>query len=316
MITTHHPEGSTMNIEYANTIPLREILSKLKIALRFTDEHILMYSSPFSEEDCEHLVVNTETNTWWDEALKRGGKPICLVMEWLRNAKQKHTAADALRWMQKQLGYRTLELPSDMLRLWEEDSNYIVTDVSYIASGFLIAYLEDVRAIPVSTALPFVKEVVVVNKKTGNELKALAVENEDGGFTIRNLYIKGNVRPDDITFVRGKVVKPETVHIFKDMFDYLSAVHYNKDQPFHGDTIILNSVNNVPKSSAYIRHYGYRKCYTWLDNSAEGNRLTGIYNKFLRSEPNLTHYKMNKLYEGFKDVNAWLVDLTSTKSGE
>lgn len=286
---------------------MREILHKLNIALLSTDEHLLMYSSPFSDQDHDHLIVNTETNTWWDEALKRGGKPICIVMECLRNSGQRHGAADALRWMRKEVGYRMLELPSDMEQHTGEDDKYLLKEVSYISSGFLTAYLEDVRAIPLDVAMPLIKEVTILNQKTGKEFKALGLENEEGGCAIRNPFMKGNAKPNNITFLRGKKTKPETVHIFKDMFDYLSAVKHNRNKPLHGDSIILNSMANVPNSSAYIRNYGYRNCYTWFDNTIAGNRLTGIYHRFLRTEPDLTHYKMNRLYEGYKDVNSWLV---------
>ncbi len=295
---------------------MREILNKLNIAFLSTDEHLLMYSSPFSDQSHDHLVVNTETNTWWDETLKRGGRPIDIVVEFLRTSGQRHTAVDALRWIRTEVGYRTLELPADMKHHYSEDKKYLLKEVSYISSGFLIAYLEDVRAIPVRTAMPLIKEVTVLNQKTGKEFKALGLENEDGGFAIRNPFMKGHAKPDNITFLRGKVPKPETVHIFKDMFDYLSAVEHNRGNHFHGDTIVLNSLANIPKSSAYIRNYGYRKCYTWFDNTVEGNRLTAIFHRFLKTEPDLTHYKMNKLYEGYKDVNAWLAGRSSLGKGE
>lgn len=306
-LTRPYPEGFLMNIDYANTIPLREILDKMGLSPISAEDHILVYQSPFNQCADAILKVNTQNNTWYETTLQIRGNVLSLVNRQLAYENKNNTPSDCLRWIKNTVGYVVLQTPKGLAEYYEMDARYLVKDASYISSGFLIAYLEDVRRIPLHFAVPLLKEVTIFNQKCGKEFKALGIENEDGGFAIRNPYIKGNTSPQSISFIRGTDPKPVTIHLFKDVMDYLSAIAHNGGKKFRGDTIILNATTNIPKSSGYIRNYGYEKAVTWFDNTGEGRVITHHYRTFFKSEPGIRHLMMNGLYKEHKDVNAWWV---------
>lgn len=295
-----------MNIEYANTIPLREILSKFHFQPIRAEGHILVFHSPFAMDRTAILTVNTRTNKWFDEFTNRKGDGITLVRLLLKGQGKPHNHSDALRWIKKTVGYIRLMLPSGITDYSKADSDITIRSVEHISTGFLIRYLEDVRKIPFDIARFVLKEVTFTKGTSRKELKAIGVINEDGGVALRSQYLKAHSNPGNITFIRGEH-KPNCIHIFKDVFDYLSAVTKAGGKKPHGDTIILNSLHYMKLADAYISKYGYQEAYTWLDNNAEGFKATKAFRQFFKSEPDLRHIPMNALYHQFKDVNEWLI---------
>jgi len=74
-----------------------------------------------------------------------------------------------------------------------------------------------------------------------------------------------------------------------------------------GDSIILNSVGLLKQAEPYIRGYGYRTLYSWMDNDPAGEKTTRLLDEFVKAEEGLVHVPMNKIYAPFKDVNEWHV---------
>jgi hypothetical protein len=299
-----------MNIEYANTIPVREILNKFHFQPLKTNEHILVFQSPFGRQETDFLTVNTKTNKWFDEVTKRKGDGITLVRLLLKELGKIHAQSDALNWIKRNIGYIRLMLPNGLVDHYKADSDIIVRSVEHISAGFLIRYLEDIRKIPFDTARFLLKEVTFAKGSSRKELKAIGLVNEDGGVALRSEYFKAHSVPRNITFIRGKDFKPNCIHIFKDVFDYLSATVKACGKPPHGDVIILNSLQCMKQADAYISKYGYLTAYTWLDNSVEGFKATKAFRQFFKSEHDLRHIPMNSLYREFKDVNEWLIATT------
>lgn len=62
----------------------------------------------------------------------------------------------------------------------------------------------------------------------------------------------------------------------------------------------------MKEATGYIRGFGYRTAYTWLDNDNAGKKATQVFSEFLTAE-HITHVAMNLRYAPFKDVNAWHV---------
>jgi hypothetical protein len=184
----------------------------------------------------------------------------------------------------------------------ETDKTLTRKSVGAIKHKALIHYLEN-RGIDAALAKRHLKQVTVTNKKTQSDFYALGLQNEENGYELRNPNFKGCVGKKHITFIRGTVPKPDGIHLFEGMTDYLTFLTIKKTHEY--DVIILNSLACLNKATPYIKGYGYKKAYTWLDNDLSGHKATEALAAFFKTEDNLIHKPMNDVYRPHKDVNAW-----------
>jgi hypothetical protein len=275
-----------MNIEYAQTIPLRAILDKAGIqATGQEPDGTLLYVSPFS--DSATLQVNETDNTWQDAHTQRGGGSYEFVEALLQHQKERCSKVDVLHWFKFNIGYppllRFLDLPPDTAadHLYKR-----ICKVGLQESG-LIRYAMS-RGIAFPVAKELFKQIYVLNKATGKEFVALGFKNEDGGFTLYNGHVEASLSPIAVRFIRGKEHKPDTIHIFKDVFAYSDAIRARSYKPFKGDCIILNTWGCVDNAATYIRGYGYEVLRTWFDNSTAGQQAAQAFRWLCTTEENLT----------------------------
>ena len=168
----------------------------------------------------------------------------------------------------------------------------------------LVAYLQE-RGIPAHIAKANCKEAhYSVN---GKSYFAVAFENVNNGWELRNKYFKGCRGRKDISYLPWTRDGPSTeCAVFEGFIDYLSAL--TLDIIREADAIILNSVVNVNKVVPYLRKYTVINCY--LDNDNAGKtalaELTAIYvsNVIDRST----------LYSEFNDLNDFLINQSFTKN--
>lgn len=276
-----------MNIEYAQSIPLRAILDKAGIqAAGQAPAGTWLYVSPFSGSGS--LQVNETDNTWQDAHTQRGGGSYELVAALLEQRKEHCAAVNVLKWLKFNIGYpplsRFLDLPPDTTadHLFKR-----ICKVKLQEAGLIRYAMSRGVAFPVAREL--FKQIYVLNKATGNEFVALGFKNEDGGFMIYNAHIEACLSPAAITFIRGTENKPDTVHIFKDVFAYHAAVSARSGKLFKGDCIILNTWGCMDNAAAYIRGYGYEVLRTWFDNSSTGQQATQAFRWLCATEEKLTH---------------------------
>jgi hypothetical protein len=185
-----------------------------------------------------------------------------------------------------------------------ESPNWYVKKSKPLVHKALIQYLES-RGIGFELGKQYLEEVHVANSEIQKGYFALGFQNEDGGYEVRNQYFKGSVSPKTLTFIRGSKPKPESIHMFEGYIDFLSAVSQLKNKKLTGDSIVLNSLSSLQSAWPYIKNYGYRTLYSWLDNDPSGKRATNILSEFVDSEDGLIHVPMNRVYQSHKDVNAW-----------
>lgn len=294
-----------MNIDYANTIPLRTVFDKLGLHPIEQSETGLVYLSPFCPLGTATLTVHVPSNQWIDSVDKTRGNVITLVCRYLQLKGQLSRVEDALKWLKDTIGYVVLNCPEHVPDFSKSDRKYQYEDHGAITSSELIRYLEQERGIPLDYAGFLLKEVQLRNRETGKRFAALGFLNDEGGLYIRSPHLKAQLRTVYITFIRGQTVKPVGIHVFKDVMDYLSMVTRRHGKPFDDDVIILNHLSTMRLSSAFTRSYGYSTLYTWLDNTDTGREASRNYTAFCKTEPGLTHRAMNRHYAGYKDVNDW-----------
>lgn len=304
-IVLHEPTltfGVNMNIEQAKRIPLGDILHILGFKPSQQKNYESWYLSPFRNEKTASLHVRENLNIWYDFGLGKGGDSIDLVRLYLQTQGEGHTIPDALRWMKNMLGYAPRIQPIAFAEKPTSQPKLSIHTKGRIEHVGLIHYLKG-RGIPLSLAQRHFEQATLLNSDSGKTFFALVFRNEIGGYEIRNKFFKGSLGKKYIGFIRGRIPKPEGIHIFEGIMDYLSAVQSEKDWTFDDDSLILNSVAILEKATGYIRDYGYRFAYTWLDNDEAGKMATASLAKFFATQENLTHKPMNHLYAPHKDVN-------------
>lgn len=295
-----------MNIEHAKTIPMSEILHKIGFEPTKKRANDLWFLSPLRTEKNASFHVNIKRNIWFDFGDNIGGDTVAFVCCYLKSKDENHTVADALRWLKNMTGYIPTISPDHVPDYTQEDNLLVLKKVIPLKHPLLIKYLKS-RGIPQHIGKKYLSEVKLLNKNTNNQFFALGFKNEDEGYELRNQFFKGCVKPKTITFIRGKVTKPEGVHLFEGFMDYLSVITRRKGKPFDDDAIIMNSLSCMKDASAYIKNYGYRFAYTWLDNDVAGTKARKAFAEFFRTEENLEHRPMEQVFAPYKDVNEWHV---------
>ncbi|SFF14806.1 toprim domain-containing protein [Spirosoma endophyticum] len=293
-----------MDIDQAKAIPIAEILSKLNIQPRKSNPDKLLYLSPIRQEKTPSFWVYTKTNRWHDFGDGSGGDLVDLVQAYLKFTREEHRISDALRWI-KNMGGTVYEFtPVPVSQSTEAETSLVLKTSKPIQHLGLIHYLEK-RGIPLDIARRHLKEIHVRNQRTKKSFLALGFPNEEGGHELRNPFFKGCLGTKAISFVRGTEPKPVAIHLFEGFMDYLSAVSQLKGKSFTGDVIILNSLSCLKQITPYIQNYGYRIAYTWLDNDKAGEKATMSLAEFFKTQQDLVHKRMNRIYAPHKDVNAW-----------
>jgi hypothetical protein len=294
-----------MDKEHAKSIPISEILGKLNIKPKLTSNNKALYLSPFRKERTPSFWVYLKENRWYDYGAARGGDLIDLVQWYLEVSKEAHQMPDAIRWIRNMAGtdYPTLRLP-EFISHDEYKPRLILKSKKPIEHPGLIQYLRK-RGIELKFGRRLFQELHVHNTETKKNFFALGFRNEDGGYELRNPFFKGTLKPKAITFIRGRKPKPDGIHLFEGSLDYASAVHDLPGQEFDDDTIILNSIALMNQAFPYIKNYGYKTAYTWMDNDDAGRKAVILLSTFFQTESDIRHIKMNRMYAPHKDVNAW-----------
>lgn len=301
-----------MKIAYANTIPLRKILFKIGLKPEKKVGNKLLYPSPFDIEKSATLSVDLDTNTWFDDFLNFGGNVIEFLSFYLQKKDEAGTQADALRWL-KNIFQAPPKIVTDFAEDFSEaDAYYELRSILPVMHPGLLRYLDE-RKIDRRYAVEYLREVRVFNRKTKKVFRALALRNEDGGFAVRNPCRKANIGAIAIKFIRGQIPKPDAIHIFKDIFDYLSTLSARKGHLFDDDVIVLSSYHALNDASAYIRNYGYKTAYLWLDNTPQGVKATRALTTAISREDGLVCKRMNSLYADYKCPNDWWIAKCSSK---
>ncbi|RYC66965.1 toprim domain-containing protein [Spirosoma sordidisoli] len=294
-----------MNIDQAKTIPIADILGQLNIQPRKTSPDKLLYLSPIRKEKTPSFWVYLKPNRWHDYGIGQGGDPVDLICAYLRYIREDHTVVDALRWITNMHNTPYAFAPVYIDAPAEEDDHCLsLKKVGPIEHVGLVHYVHK-RGIPTPVANMHLKQVHVRNKRTGKSFFALGFDNEEGGYELRNPFFKGSLGRKSVSFIRGTDPQANGIHIFEGAIDYLSAVAQLKGERFKGDTIVLNSLSCLKQLLPYVHNYGYRTAYTWLDNDTAGKTATRTLGEFFKTQVDLTHKCMNRLYAPHKDVNAW-----------
>lgn len=285
-------------IKEIKSIPLASFLSRLGHEPTARKGTRLWYKSPLRQEQTPSFKVKTTLNYWYDFGLGRGGNIIDLATELYQSTD--------LRYLMRCIAdnYPVPSAPTVASSLAPRHSapgmeRYEVVPLEHRA---LVAYLQE-RCIPAHIAKANCKEAHY--SVSGKPYFAVAFENVNNGWELRNRYFKGCRGSKDISYLPWSRDGPSIeCAVFEGFIDYLSAL--TLDIIRGADAIILNSVVNVNKAVPYLKDYNAINCY--LDNDNAGQtalaELTAVYGS--------TVIDRSTLYSEFNDLNDFLVNQSST----
>lgn len=294
-----------MNIEQAKAIPISVILDKLNIKPQRTNGHKQLYFSPFRNEKTPSFWVDSKKNLWTDygDMDWKGGDSVHLVRAYLFYQNMDYQVADALRWLRNMTGFIPVIQPVEDVEVLPKENNLELRYTGKITKDFLFKYGVS-RGIPPAVLTQYFQQTIVFNKQTGLSFHTLSMRNDMKGYELRNEKFKGCLGRKYITFIRGTQPKPDGINVFEGAFDFVSVITQRNGKPLPNDSMILHSLSNLKKASAYIRNYGYKECMTWMDNDQSGLSAVKSWEAFCKTEENLLHIPMNDQYAPYKDVNA------------
>lgn len=185
------------------------------------------------------------------------------------------------------------------------EQDITMTKIQAVSDEGLIDYMAGL-SIPAHTTKKYLKELTLYNRKAKKHFVTLGMLNEDEGYELRSLYISDCSFGDrDVSFIRGRQIKPDHLHVFPDRDDFLAVVAREKGQQLEGDAIVLHSLDLLHKVPPYLYQYEYKNLYSWMENNHDGRRAKNKLNLFCAVEHGLQHRAMNRLYSNYKNANHW-----------
>jgi hypothetical protein len=285
-----------LSCERARAFPIERALAKLGHFPTRTNDKEAWFLSPFRSETQASFKVSKTLNRWYDHGEGIGGNVIDLIC-----SITKGTVKEALKFLeQDQTSFYFQQRP--VLKEDIRDSIQIL-HARPIRHYGLLKYLFE-RKISISTASAICMEVHYLNK--GRKYFAIGLKNGSGGWELRNKYFKNCSSPKDITHINNG---NEKLIITEGMFDLLSIWEGTRYLKLEYDFLVLNSTGFVKKAMNVIE--GYNQIDLYLDNDSTGKVTT---RKLIASSNNCVD--KSSLYQGFKDMNEWLICNTRKGLGQ
>ena len=287
-------------IKEIKSIPLASFLSRLGHKPTARKGTRLWYKSPLRQEHTPSFKVETALNCWYDFGLGRGGNIIDLAAELY----QSNDLCYLMRCIADSYPVPSVPTVASSFAPRHSAPSMERFEVVSLEHRALVAYLQE-RGIPAHIAKANCKEAHY--SFNGKPYFAVAFENVNNGWELRNRYFKGCRGRKDISYLPWARDGPSTeCAVFEGFIDYLSALTLGIISG--ADAIILNSVVNVNKVMSYLKDYITINCY--LDNDTAGRtaltELTAIYGS--------TVIDRSILYSEFNDLNEYLTNQSFTKN--
>ena len=255
------------------------------------------YFSPFRKERTASFKINRSMNVFYDHGSGKGGNIIDFGTLY-----HKVNVAALLQILAEQFVIQPGD--NNHIPLFKTESNsktsgkesrVVITDERKLTDKRLLDYLQR-RSIDQDIACEFCREVEfkILDKKQ----IAIGFTNDKGGYELRNSYFKGSSSPKSPSFFdNNKTI----VTVFEGFFNFLSYLTIEQDNPYAATNyLVLNSLSFFQKSRE--RMESHLQINLQLDRDQAGTRCTIVA---LKSHP--AYSDESNFYEGYKDLNEWLI---------
>ena len=276
-----------LSCERARAFPIERALAKLGHFPTRTNDKEAWFLSPLRLETQASFKVSKRLNRWYDHGEGIGGNVIDLICRI-----QHCTVSEALRIIGDD--QTSFSFQQRTLNGIQKDRGLKVIHARPIRHCALVKYLSE-RRISVATASSICKEVHYLIRD--RRYFAIGLENDSGGWELRNRYYKNCSSPKDSTHIKKGNKK---LIVTEGMFDLLSLLEQNSRLPSESDFLVLNSTAFVKRMNTEIS--AYTDIQLFLDRDRTGIEMTAL---LLEKYPN--SIDMSFHYEGFKDMNEWIV---------
>ncbi len=242
------------------------------------------FLSPLRSETQASFNVSLNKNLWYDFGTGKGGNVIDLVILLVNCSFQ-----DALNFLSDNTISFSFcpEIPDTKKDI---DEIIGIVQVQSISHPALCGYLRS-RGISLAVGNAYCKEIRY--KLKGKEFFSLGLQNNLGGWELRNKYFKGSCSPKSFTHLKNGYKK---LLVTEGLFDFLSLTVLENKLVNTSDVIILNSLAFLAQIQTHFPEY--HQVLLYLDNDLAGDIATG---ELLTRFDNVTD-KRNS-YKNFKDLN-------------
>ena len=270
----------------ARKVEIQKVLQDLKVLPERSTPKGFWYLSPLRKETRPSFFVSKLKNLWYDFGIGQGGNVIDLVV----NLK-KCSPWEALHFLS---GYSSFFFNPQDSAASTKEKEIQVLEVKEIQHPALAEYLKS-RGIPLMVARRCCQEIWYSYK--GKNYFSIGLQNEAGGWEMRNKFFKNSAAPKSFSFISHK---SRNLLIFEGMFDFLSLAVLKESNVASSDCLILNSLAFLDKSFLLLNNYD--KVYTYLDNDSAGKEANKRLIKNCKTINNCSSF-----YEDHKDLNEKLV---------
>lgn len=275
-----------MSIEEIKRISIREYLGARGIKPKYERDDRAMYLSPFRQEHNASFSVNHDKNVWYDHGTGEGGSIIDLV-----NRLENCTVSEAISRLEQNISLPYIEkrLPA------AENRRIEIRSVEPLNHPALLGYLHE-RNIDLNAARKYCNEVRYAID--GKEYFAIGFKNDAGGWELRNRNFKGSSAPKHITTLNNG---SDSVMIFEGFSDFLSYLSLKGSASPTIDSVVLNSVTNLPKAIPFLQ--SHNTVHTFLDNDEAGEKA---FARLRESLPSAEVVDQSGFYRNNKDLNDYI----------
>lgn len=271
------------------------------------------YHSPLSDgEKTPSFKVNTEYNSWYCFSSARGGNILDFIME-LENTDLKGALShlDDANVSNTITMFKQKSIPTESLLETVEDrgdNDIVIEKVKALSNKALLQYLKG-RGLQETLSKKYLKEIYYTiggsgRSGTSKSYFAVAFENDDGGYEIRNDYFKGCSGVKSITSFQ--VSKTKEVYVFEGWSDFLSYLTLQRIEEQEGLCIVLNSTNMYEQAFTKIREFDADKIHLMLDNDKAGDKFT----QYFKKEFGYKILDRREVYQEYVDLNEFLTAKT------
>ena len=275
----------TITCRSAQNLCLVKILENLGHFPTRKTEKEAWFLSPFRSETQASFKISLAFNRWYDHGLGKGGNSIDLLVILLNLS-----VKEVLGYLSDDLSFSFHQPPQQIEKI---EGTKIIKTRSIIHPA-MIGYLK-ARKIPLNIGQQYLKEVTF--NQRGKSLFALGLENQLGGWELRNKFQKTSSSPKSYTWLKRCKTK---LILAEGMFDFLSIATINPIAVYESDILVLNSVAFLPEVEILLSNYDEVRLY--LDNDNAGNSAT----ETLMHQYN-TAVDFRDEYQGYKDLNEKLI---------
>jgi len=281
-----------MNAQQAKQVALASLLAHLGFAPKKAANDELWYTSPFRDEADASFKINLKRNVWYDFGLGQGGNVIDFVQQ-LYNLDFPGALAKFDEFSNLAPAPQVTAAPS------KPKNDLELIKLIPLESHALKRYLQG-RGISAEIAAPHVQEIHY--RRNSKHYFALAFQNENEGYELRNPYFKGVYGRKAISVI-GELANASLVQIFEGWIDYLSHLVYTKSASAEAPAIVLNSVAMGGRAIELIKSAEIKQVDLYFDRDEAGIALTTRF----QAELAAMVIDRSTLYEGYKDFNDFLI---------